>query len=112
MHTADLDGTSECVNGSCKWKARVTVLVVDAHDDPVAGAAVTLGWDNGRSMGTKACTTGGNGTCTVSKTNGSRRSSITFTVNGVTHPALMYDPAGNCDPDGDSDGTTITISRP
>jgi len=112
MHTSDLDGTSTCVDGRCKWKATVEILVADAHDDPVAGATVTLGWDNGRNTGTTACATAGDGRCTASKTNGSKRSSITFTVNSVTHAALTYDPASNYDVDGDSDGTTIVVNKP
>jgi hypothetical protein len=35
-----------------------------------------------------------------------------FTVAGVIHASLTYDPAANADPDGDSDGTAITIKKP
>ena len=35
-----------------------------------------------------------------------------MTVDGVTHGSLSYDAGANTDPDGDSDGTTIFLSRP
>jgi hypothetical protein len=37
---------------------------------------------------------------------------VTFTVTAVTHPVMQYAPFLNHDPDGDSNGTTIVISRP
>lgn len=41
-----------------------------------------------------------------------RNGSVTFTVNDVTHATLTYESAGNHDPDSDSDGTSITVSKP
>ena len=38
------------------------------------------------------------------------RRSISYTVEDIL--GSTYDPDGNHDPDGDSDGTTITLSRP
>jgi hypothetical protein len=35
-----------------------------------------------------------------------------FTVTSLSHPTLAYDPAANHDPDGDSDGTTISVLKP
>jgi len=37
---------------------------------------------------------------------------VTFTVGNVTHATLTYNSAQNHDPDGDSNGTLITLSRP
>jgi hypothetical protein len=39
-------------------------------------------------------------------------SSVTFAVDGVAHSSLTYDATDNHDPDGDSDGTSITVSKP
>jgi hypothetical protein len=36
---------------------------------------------------------------------------VTFTVNGIAHATLAYAAGENHDPDGDSDGTTITVSK-
>ena len=37
---------------------------------------------------------------------------MTFTVVNVTHATFTYKSADNHDPDGDSNGTAITLSRP
>lgn len=39
-------------------------------------------------------------------------SSVTFTVEDVAHAELAYDASANTDPDSDSDGTCITVSKP
>ena len=112
LHVADLDGTSVCINGRCRWEATITVTVVDADGEPVENATLTFDWDDGRRSGTKTCASDSNGQCSVSRKNGKRRSSITFTVKGVTHETLSYNVAVNADPDGDSDGVTITVNKP
>jgi hypothetical protein len=38
--------------------------------------------------------------------------SVTFAVVNVTHATLTYASAANHDPEGDSNGTSITVSRP
>jgi hypothetical protein len=43
---------------------------------------------------------------------GERNPSATFTVDTVSHATITYDPSANSDPDGDSDGTSITVNRP
>ncbi len=48
--------------------------------------------------------------CTAALSN--KEIKVTFTVQDVAHPAFVYQPADNADPDGDSDGTSITVSRP
>ena len=59
------------------------------------------------------CTTDSNGQCSLtSSLLGGKTGSVTFTVNGVTHGTFSYDPANNSDPEGDSDGSAITISQP
>ena len=37
---------------------------------------------------------------------------LTFSVTNVAHATLKYQPALNSDPDGDSNGTRITVCRP
>ena len=41
-----------------------------------------------------------------------RQGSVTFTVTGVSHPSLGYQLGDNHDPDGDSNGTAITVLKP
>ncbi len=38
--------------------------------------------------------------------------SVTFTVDDVSHIDYVYGPGLKNDPDGDSDGTTISIAKP
>jgi hypothetical protein len=37
---------------------------------------------------------------------------VTLTITSVTHAALTYDAGANHDPDGDSNGTSITVPKP
>ena len=77
---------------------------------PLVGATVTGMWSFG---GSPSCTTGADGWCSVTKNNLKKDvSSVTFTVDDVTLTGYGYTPGGNHDPDGDSDGTTITVYKP
>jgi hypothetical protein len=105
MHIADLDALA--VPMGRNWTATVTATVRDATAAPVSGAMVSGTWMRG-TIGT--CTTDANGTCSVTMTTRAKREQ--FTVTGVTHASLTYDPAANTDPDGDSNGTVIRIRKP
>jgi hypothetical protein len=112
MYVADLDEVSS-VNGS-KWRTTVTITVLDANQNPVAAAEVFGTWSYGSS---KDCTTDNSGQCSLAsnEVEADQVSSITFSVDNITHPEpliLAYDAAGNSDPDGDSDGTTISVDSP
>ena len=109
-HCADLDDTSLSVKGG--WRAQVTITVHDQGHQPVTGAQVSGSWISGASGGA-SCTTGAGGTCTVQsgKLKG-RISSAAFQVTGITAAGLSYLNTNNHDPDGDSDGTTITLTAP
>jgi hypothetical protein len=75
----------------------------------VANAQVTGSWSTGA---TSTCTTGTDDRCTTTL-GGLKRtaSSVTFTVDGVSHATLGYKPTANTDLDGDSDGTSIIVSQ-
>jgi Tol biopolymer transport system component len=108
MHVGDLDGS--ITNQGSTWTAFATTTVHDSNHGPVANASVSGSWSSG---GTGSCTTNGSGQCAVSKSTISKNTrSVTFTVVNVTHAALTYNSADNQDPDGDSNGTLITLSRP
>ncbi len=111
MHVGDLDGNSAWLYRRRLWGAAATVLVHDENHNPVAGVTVSGNWNVGFSPSVQ-CVTGSNGSCTV--TTGyiwSNRLNATFTVNNAAGP-LTYAPADNHDPDGDSNGTSITVFRP
>ena len=67
----------------------------------------------GGATGGAECTTDGGGQCSVVKGNLKfDEASVTFTVDSVTAAGYSYAPAANHDPDGDSDGASITVSSP
>jgi hypothetical protein len=111
MHIGDLDGAKVNTTNN-RWRATVTVKVVNGSNQPVSGAKVTGAWSNGET-GSGSCTTATNGTCKIVKNN-IRRSvlSVRFTVSNVTKSSWTYNATFNSDPDGDSNGTYIIITRP
>lgn len=105
----DLDGSQ--VLSRKGWTATVTIAVHDAHHVPVAGAVVTGRWSGGAS-GSGSYTTNVSGICAVSKKNLKLSvAGVTFTVTGVSKSGYAYLASANHDPDGDSNGTTITELR-
>jgi PKD repeat protein len=104
MHVGDLDGTStQGAKGSSI--ANVTVVVHDGNHQRVASAYVVGRWSSGDASG---CTTEGTGQCTLSTS--LKGTAGTFTIQTVEHVAYVYR-GPNHDPDGDSDGTTITVKK-
>ena len=93
LHVEDLAGSSQRVGGP-NWQGTVTVFITSDTGAPVSGAMVTGNWSNGFTGGA-SCTTGSNGTCSVTTGNiHNRNSSVTFTVTNVTE-SLTYDASAN-----------------
>jgi len=110
MHVGDLDGSSTSQGGT--WTAIVTITVHDAAENPVADATVNGTWSLGAS-GADSCVTDANGQCTVQQSGIKKKDgSAVFTIDSVTHASLSYLSASNHDPDGDSNGTAITVLKP
>jgi len=114
VHIADLDGSSKNVKiwGIRMWKATVKIRVKNNMEDPVVGATVKGVFDDNPDpeTGTFTCKTRSNGTCSLSGYQ-EMRDCLTFTVYDISHD-LLYEPSDNNDPEGDSDGTNITVCRP
>lgn len=109
VHVGDLDATN--TGGKSGWRATITITLHDGNHGPVSGATVSGAWSDGYS-GNSSCTTGTNGQCGVTSGNiPKRKTSATFTVTNVSG-ALTYQSSSNHDPDGDSNGTSITVFRP
>lgn len=110
MHVGDLDS-----NYSRFWfwaSATVIARVQTSTGDNLANATVIGSFIQGSWIKQLSCTTGSAGVCTIaSGTLPSGFAGVSFRVDAVTHATLSYDPTANRDPDGDSDGTTITILR-
>ena len=107
MHVGDLDRASTIQQYT--WTATVTITVHTSSHGPLANAAVSGAW-NGGSTG--SCTTNASGWCAVSRAGIPKNTgSVNFTVTNVALGVLVYKPANNHDPDGDSNGTTISVIK-
>jgi PKD repeat protein len=84
------------------WTATVTISVVDGQLAPVSGATVSGGWSTGAGT---SCITGASGTCSVSLNVNKKTASVSWTLTGLTHATLTYDPGGNV-------AESISINRP
>jgi Flp pilus assembly protein TadG len=103
-HLAGLTGSSS--PDSNKWRADVSILILDEEGAPVDGATVTGLWSWGNPS-TVSCVTNSAGVCTFSRTgipNG--QSSMTFSVADIIHVEKTYDPTAN------TVGSSITLSKP
>jgi serine protease len=111
MHVGDLDDSSSGGQGG-SWTAVVDVLVHDSNHTAVGDATVSFDYTTDKgATGTASCTTASDGWCSVSESFRNRESPVDFTVTDVSHADLTYSSSDNHDPDGDSDGTTITVSK-
>jgi hypothetical protein len=111
VHVADLDGTAKGKGKSVRWEAFVTVTIRDSAAAPVAGATVTGNWSGAVSAGASGLTAS-NGSLTLRTGNKAQGPQVTFTVTNVAGAGLTYSETANTDPDGDSTGTAIIISKP
>jgi subtilisin len=109
LHSGDLDSTVQPTKRT--WKATVTIVVHGEFEQIVAGAVVSFSWSGG-TTGSGTCTTNKRGTCSVASGQlANTTATVTLTVTGISKAGSTYTPGTNHDPDGDSDGTTITAVR-
>ena len=110
IHVGDLDGSADPVRKN--WNATVTITVHNTDEAPVPNVTVAGSWSGGTS-GSSSCTTNGSGQCSVTSSNvSSKKTSVTFTVTNLSGAGYTYASSANHDPDGDSDGTSITVLKP
>jgi serine protease AprX len=109
MHVGDLDPTSVALS-STRWRAKVTIRVHDGAETLLPGVVVTGRWGN--QAATVTCTTGATGACTLSRDLKRSQRTVTFRVVTLAEATHTYVAADNHDPDGDSDGSTINVTRP
>ncbi len=107
IHVGDLDGSKKVTKNS--WTASVAIEVHNQAHSRVPGAVVTGSWSSG---GTGTCTTNTKGRCTIPSSKlANTVTTVSFTVGNVTRAGDMYDGTLNHDPEGNSNGSTITITR-
>jgi serine protease AprX len=106
LHIGDLDKSTKTTKNN--WTANVTVEVHDSNHATIAGATVTGSWAG--TPGTVSCVTGRKGRCSISNSRLPKTTlSTVFTVTAASKSGYGYDASANHDPDGDSNGTTITV---
>jgi PKD repeat protein len=108
LHVGDLDRASTIQQNA--WTATVTITVHTSSHSPLANAVVSAAWSGGS---TGSCTTNATGRCAVSRSGIPKSTgSVTLTVTNVALATFVYKPANNHDPDGDSNGSAITVTKP
>jgi PKD repeat protein len=107
MHIGDVDAAIQKQPGG--WTPLVTITLHDSNHAPIFNAMVTGVWSTGV---TATCSTSQIGTCAVGLGPlPNKTASVTFSVQSVTEGRFAYTAAANHDPDGDSNGTTITVKK-
>lgn len=112
VFVSDLDGISD--DRINYWVPRVTITISNSNNQVEGGSVVTGTWSSG-FPDPMTCTTDSAGQCTISNVvleNVPGAAAVTFTVTDVARTGKVYDPSANSDPDGDSNGTSITINPP
>jgi hypothetical protein len=110
LHIGDLDRSAKLGKNS-SWTATVTIEVHDGSHVGVQGVKLTGSWAGLSKTG--SCRTGSNGVCSISSPQLAKNiTSTAFTVTAVSKSGYGYDTSANHDPDGDSNGTSITVPKP
>ena len=106
LHIGDLDGAKDVQKKS--WIASVNITVHDGGHRAAVNARVTGLWSSGDSG---SCLADSHGTCTIAVYMPISKPSVTFTVQSVSLVTATYDAARNHDIDGETNGTSITVTR-
>jgi len=113
IHVGDLDGWSVKMSRG-NWAATVNITVHDNNHDLVMNAEVNGMFYQGGHIENVYGITGSDGICTLSSDqlpDKKGKAKVTFEVINVMIGELPYVFEDNHDPDGDSNGTTIVISK-
>ncbi len=112
VHIADLDASASPGSKKNNWDAAVAITAHDQNENPLTNATVSGNW-NGDVPGSDYCITDNNGSCTLNMSSiRGNIDSVDFTVDGISGNNLWYSSSANHDPDGDSNGSSITVQRP
>jgi PKD repeat protein len=108
LHVGDLDSAISTQNNA--WTVTITIAVHDGAEAGIANATVTGRWNDGSSS---TCTTNATGRCAVSKPGIAKKTrSVAWSVTSVVRTPYVYASGSNHDPDGDSDGSGMTVLKP
>lgn len=108
LHVGNLDGVATS-NGN-NWTATVVITVHDSRHNLVSGASVRGLWNGANPE--VGCVTGPAGTCNVVLSNlPNATKMVSFGVTAMTLSGYVYRSALNHDPDGSSNGFSVTVKR-
>jgi len=110
LHVGNLNGVAAS-NGNT-WTATVQITVHDWRHNLVTGASVQGTWNGTGPSATCTTTVSGSGVCSVvlsSIPNSTK--AVSFAVTGMTLSGYVYKSALNHDPDGSSNGFSVTVKR-
>ena len=112
LHVGNLGGSAD-TTALTSWMATVVITAHDSRHNPVNGVTVRGLW-NGTNPEVTCVTSdaGAPGTCSVVLTgiaNSTRM--VSFAVTGMTLSSYVYKSSLNHDPDGSSNGFSMTVKR-
>jgi len=108
LHVGNLDGVATS-NGN-SWSATVKITVHDSRHNLVNGASVRGLWNGANPE--VGCVTGPAGTCNVVLSNLANSTKMaSFAVTALTLSGYVYKSSANHDPDGSSNGFSVTVKR-
>ena len=109
LHVGNLDGFA-AINGNT-WTATVQITVHDSRHNLVTGATVHGLWNGSGPDVVCTTTAGSSGICSVVLTSPSSTKMVSFGVTGITLAGYVYKSSMNHDPDGSSNGFSVTVKR-
>jgi hypothetical protein len=113
LHVGNLGGVADTSGNTGTWSATVQITAHDSRHNLPNGVTVRGNWNGSGPVG--ECITaaaGGDGTCTVLLTsipNSTRM--VSFAVTAMTLTGYVYKSYANHDPDGSSNGFSVTVKR-
>jgi subtilisin family serine protease len=111
LHIGDLAGRAVRTSGRT-WKAVIFITVHDENHRPVQGMKIDVKWISGL-FGTQTCVTNNQGVCRISRNNiYISVPAVSLTVAYVGKPGYNYAIMLNHDIDNDTNGFSITVTRP
>ncbi len=110
LHIGDLDGSASLSRKS--WSATVTVRVHDGSEKALSGVTVYASWSGGVSFNS-SCVTDRKGACKLSSGSlPNSLASLTLSITDAARSGYVYLQTANHEPDGDSDGVSLTVVKP
>ncbi len=113
VHVGDLGGVADTSGNTGTWSATVQITAHDNRHNRLNGVTVHGLWNGtGSDITCVTSDAGGTGTCTVvlsSIPNATRM--VSFAVTAMTLTGYVYKSFANHDPDGSSNGFSVTVKR-